>query len=185
MVNGSTITRFAPLPYADSLMLAAMCFGRGLFEQGSPRSACRNQHEEAGYDEAAAEQAEQNISPRGPKTQRREEEKLSLPPCSSGPNGRHSLRGSGRDISPSSSFDDDDLEDAWTVGVLDADAGVACDAISRYADPLMRHNYLRGYKSAKLGLGTLHGLSDEQIEAELEDLREGMADEEHHRRGNW
>ena len=44
-------------PSRQEMVLAAIEEGRRLFALGSPRAACRNQDEEAGWDEAKAEAA--------------------------------------------------------------------------------------------------------------------------------
>jgi hypothetical protein len=52
--QGSVLMRVAP--YADGdRVLAAISFGRRLYEAGASRSACINQDEVAGWDEADAE----------------------------------------------------------------------------------------------------------------------------------
>jgi hypothetical protein len=47
--------RVAPRPTSPDIMLAAMSWGRQLFVDGAPRTACRNHHEQTGWDEAADE----------------------------------------------------------------------------------------------------------------------------------
>lgn len=55
IANGTREIRVAPRPANPDIVLAAMSWGRQLFHDGASRIACRNQHEEAGFDEAAAE----------------------------------------------------------------------------------------------------------------------------------
>src|SRR5262245_28624177 len=52
MNGGSVDLRVALLPKTDDTVLAAMAFGARLYEAGAARSACINQDELAGYDEA-------------------------------------------------------------------------------------------------------------------------------------
>lgn len=54
IINGDTHVRVAVIE-TDSLALAAIGFGRRLYESGASRSACVNQHEEAGWQEAEYE----------------------------------------------------------------------------------------------------------------------------------
>lgn len=53
--QGLRTLRVAPRPANADVVLAAMGWGRRLFDQGEPRYHCLNEHEQAGYDEAYAE----------------------------------------------------------------------------------------------------------------------------------
>lgn len=55
IANGHSDLRVAPRPVSPDIVLAAMSWGRQLFVDGAPRTACRNHHERVGWDEAADE----------------------------------------------------------------------------------------------------------------------------------
>lgn len=66
MRNGSSDLRVALPPKTDDSVLAAIDFGRRLFESGASRSACITEDEGIGYDEAEWEAYQEvMMGPRG------------------------------------------------------------------------------------------------------------------------
>jgi hypothetical protein len=61
IINGNTEFRVAAVIETDSLVYAAINFGRSLYAAGASRSACVNENEEIGYDEAEWEHYQEQM----------------------------------------------------------------------------------------------------------------------------
>lgn len=74
-----------------------------------------------------------------------------------------------------------DIDDAYAIGEMDFDDGEACEPLIYFSDLAAIEAYVMGWKAASLA--PLQDVID--AGAELQELRDGIADDEYHASGNW